>query len=157
VRVWVAVEAVPVHEKLVSFLRTRYGDIEFEPVKKGKTLKRAEEKLEEGRVVVLAIDVLNKNGVEVRLGQATGRFPVGAIRLALKSEAKLYLAFPSFDCNRRERLSFQGPMPLSATGNLNNDTEINVKTLIAIYEPFLLSHLEDWWRLAWSKFSEWPH
>jgi lauroyl/myristoyl acyltransferase len=150
VKAWIAVEPIPVHEKLVSFLRARYGDIEFEPVKKGNTMKRAEEKLAEGRIIVLAIDVLNQNGVKVQLGQATGRFPVGAVRLALKSEAKLYLAFPSFGDNRRESLYFKGPMPLSVTGNLNNDTELNIKALISIYEPFFLSHLEDWWRLGWS-------
>ncbi|OGY23273.1 MAG: hypothetical protein A2126_00090 [Candidatus Woykebacteria bacterium GWB1_45_5] len=139
---------------LMARLRRRYGDIEFERIRKGETIERCEAKLSEGRIVILAIDMLRPGGVPCKIGEAVGYFPVGPVRLALLGEAAVFPVFPFRDKEGRARLIIGEPFTLLRTGDLAADTVVNTKRLVeGVYGQFLRNHCSTWWRLLWSKLS----
>jgi lauroyl/myristoyl acyltransferase len=152
-KVFVPVEAIPLPlYKLMARQRSKYADIQFAPVRKGQVLEGCLEKLAEGRIVILAMDILTESGVPCRIGdKAVGCFPVGAVRLALKSGATLFPVFPSWGRDGKARLLVGSPFELVRSGDLERDTVSNVRGLVRLYEPFLVENCFDWWRLPWSK------
>lgn len=72
--------------KLMERLRLHFEGIIFEPVAKGETIPKAASYLENGRIVVLLIDIPKEagSGVLCRIGDGQAWFPVGPVKLALE-------------------------------------------------------------------------
>ncbi|MDP2671160.1 MAG: hypothetical protein Q8P13_01730 [bacterium] len=157
VRAFAPAEAIPeLLYQAMARLRARHGNVEFTRISRGQTLPVCRQKLAEGWIVVLALDMIRQagsGGVLCRLGTAKGYFPVGAVKLALEEEASLWLALPYYDQKGVARLRIEGPFELTRTGEVVADIESNTCRLVAAYESFILERLADWWQLPWVKLT----
>ncbi len=155
VRVFAPAEAIPEQlYQVMARLRARHGGVEFTRIQRGQTLQVCREKLNEGLIVVFAVDMVRQSGdggVLCPLGQGEGYFPVGAAKLALEEEAKVWLAFPYYDRKGKARLRLVGPHELIRTGDSKQDIEVNTAAIIAAYEQFIIENVGDWWQLPWAK------
>lgn len=153
-RVYVPAEEIKLIDTIMADRRKSFGDIIFEPVKKGKTLAKAKKYLNEGRVVFLTIDMLrkgNSGGVVCQIGEAEARFPVGAVKLALEEDAIIIPIFPSGGRKGKVRVEVGCPFEIIKTGDKKRDIEDNVRRLVEdIYAPFIQRHYYEWLQLPWS-------
>lgn len=134
-------------------LRSSFGNIHMEPVKRGETLRRAARHLAQGRIVVLTIDITRRdgNGVLCRIGGAQARFPVGAIKLALAEDAMVFPAFPCCKHGEKFRMVFGPPFELATTGDMNRDIEFNTRRLVeGLYAHHIQENWDSWLRSLWS-------
>lgn len=153
-RVYVPAERILLVDNIMAAWRKNFGDIIFEPVKKGgETLAKSKKNLNEGRVVLLPIDILRKDnsGVLCRIGNGEARFPVGAVKLALEEDAILIPLFPSSGQDGKVQIRVGFPFNLAKTGDIKKDIENNVRRLIEeVYAPFIQQHYYEWLQLPWS-------
>lgn len=148
VQAFVPAEAIPpLLFKLMSGLRARHGNIEFAPVQKGKTLEKCAQKLSEGKIVVLAMDIATSNrskGYLLSIGKAQTIVSIGAVKLALENDALMFLAYPSWDNLGRPFVSIREFQMVRAGDELERKNSVN---LLAEYEDFLSEKYRHWWRL----------
>lgn len=140
--------------KLMMSLRLQFGDILFEPVAKGKALARSAHQLADGRIVLLMVDVVryDRSGVVCRVGRAKGRFPVGAVKLALEQEAAIFPCFPTWGQDGQIKVTLGLPFELIKSGNMSRDIEANTRRLIEeVYAPHIQEHWDSWVRALWSR------
>ena len=154
--------------KLMERLRLRFEGIIFDPVAKGKTLLRAARHLDDGRIVILLIDMPKEagSGVLCRIGNGQAWFPVGPVNLALKQGAKIFPVFPSWTLDQKFRIVVGQPFELTRTGNLVQDIEDNTRYLVEkIFAPHIRKYWRQWLRLPFirlepvkkSPISQKPH
>jgi lauroyl/myristoyl acyltransferase len=145
IEAYVPAEAIPpMLFRLMAGSRARHGSIEFEPVRKGKTMERCQIKLEEGKVVVLAVDMppsRKQQGYSLHVGCAETSVQVGGVKLAFEEGADLFLAFPYWREEDPEVLIEK--FEFSST-----DVSLETHRLLENYEEFLLPYVTNWWRLS---------
>ena len=134
----------PILFKTLSGLRARHGNIEFSPVRKGKTKEVCIQKLAEGKIVGLAMDITTQpgKGVEFTIGNGTADFRVGAVEIAMRQKAAFFLVFPHWD-GKKMSLAIE---PFNLDYNLSVDE--NVRRILKEYSPYLQANVLHWWRLA---------
>lgn len=145
IHAFVPAEAIPpLLFRLMAGSRARHGNIEFEPVRRGKTMDRCRSKLDEGRVVILAMDMppgKKGRGNILHVGGAETDVQVGAVRLAIEEEADLFMAFPYWNRENPEVL-------IEKFEFVGSDEGLNTRHLLEKYEGFLLPFITNWWRLS---------
>lgn len=154
-KIFAPVEAIKPRQlfNLITSLRTKVaGDIIIEPVERKKTLSRSAHFLSNGRIVVLAIDIIKKSGgVSCRIGNGVANFPVGAAKLALEEDAIIWPVFPSWGNDQKSKMIIGKPFFPERTGNMNHDIEVNTRRLIEeVFAPFIQDNWDTWVRLAWA-------
>ena len=134
----------PILFKAIAGLRARHGNIEFVPVKSGKTKSICYQKLSEGKIVGLAMDIttLRGKGVPFTIGRGTADFKVGAIEIALERKAQLFLAFPSWDGKKTGLTVERFDLDYNRTVNWN------ALAVLEHYSPYLQANVLQWWRLS---------
>lgn len=143
----------PMLFRLVNGLRAQHGGVELMPVKRGETIAICQNKLAEGKIVVLAADIppgRTGRGVTVRVGAAKTTFAVGAVKLALLEQAPIFLAEPYYNEKGEVVLWLSDPYELRSTGNLEVDIESNANYLYRLMAKHIELNLADWWRLLWA-------
>ncbi len=135
----------PILYQLIAGLRGRHGNIEFAPIRKGRTKEVCYKKLSEGKIVGLAMDMTTKpgKGVACTIGTGTADFRVGAVEIAMTRRARLFLAFPY--SNRGKMYLDLEPFDLDYSRSVDD----NVQMVVESYETFLKEHVLHWWRLAY--------
>ncbi len=151
IHAYVPAEAIPpLLFRLMAGSRNRHGNIEFEPIRKGKMMERCRAELEAGRVVVLAMDMppgKKSLGNVLHVGQAETDVRVGAVKLAIEEEADLFMAFPYWNRENPEVLIEKFELT-------NKDEGFNTRHLLAHFENFLLPYVTSWWRLSLVKMRQ---
>ena len=140
----------PVIFKLMSGLRSRHGNIEFAPVQKGETKQVCLQKLSEGKIVVLAMDITTKKGkgVDFVIGRGEATFRVGAIEIAQQAGAELFLAFPKWD-GKQTYLTVE-PFALAYGRSVENNT----LSVLCEYRNYLQANVLQWWRVGFMEVRE---
>lgn len=154
-RVYVPTEPVKPKWLLNLMMRSRmgFGDIILEPVQRKHTTSRARHHLSDGRIVVLAIDMIKNDGkgVRCRIGNGEAYFPVGAVKLALEEDATIFPIFPSWGKNGKILVAVGAPVNLVRTGNMARDIEINTRRLVERYGFHIQACWDTWLRALWAK------
>lgn len=144
-QVFIPAEGIhPILFKVVAGLRARHGNIEFAPVRKGKTKEVCYQKLAEGKIVAIAMDITTKEGkgVAFTIGHGTADFRVGAVEIAMIRKARFFLLFPHWN-GKKMQLEIR-PFQL----DYNFSVEWNVRAVLAVYSTYLQENVLHWWRLA---------
>lgn len=140
----------PVIFKLMSGLRSRHGNIEFVPVQKGQMKQACYQKLSEGKIVGLAMDITTQKGkgVDFIIGKGEATFRVGAIEIAQTAGAELFLAFPQWD--GKQTSVEVVPFALDRSRSVENNT---LRVLNA-YRDYLQANVLQWWRVGFMDMLE---
>ena len=140
----------PVIFKLMSGLRSRHGNIEFAPVQKGQMKQICQQKLSEGKIVGLAMDITTKKGkgVDFVIGNGEATFRVGAVEIAQQAGAELFLAFPKWD-GKQTYLTLE-PFVLAR----GRSVETNTLSLLCEYRDYLQANVLQWWRVGFMDMRE---
>lgn len=134
----------PLLFKVIAGLRARHGNIEFVPVVSGKTKEICYQKLAEGKIVALAMDITTKpgKGVSYTYGEGTADFRVGAVEIAMKTKARFFLLFPRWD-GKKASLQIE-EFYLDYTKSVY----FNTLRLLGAYSFYLKATVLYWWRLS---------
>ncbi len=103
---------------------------------------------EGGILAILADRDIQGGGVCVPLGRRQARFPVGAVDLALRTDATLLLCLTPRAGGPargdRFQVRFQRSEPLLRSQNHALDVRANVANLVRQMEPTLVAHADQW-------------
>jgi lauroyl/myristoyl acyltransferase len=149
IKAFVPAQAIPyLLFKLMAGSRAAAGNIEFMSIRRGKTLQKCAEKLEEGKVVIIAMDMppsKKGNGYSLQVGRAETEVQVGAVKLALEENASLFMA--QFHWGKNEPLIELTFFELDKYGNGELAVSINTRRLLHCYSSYLKTYATMWWRL----------
>lgn len=140
----------PIIFKLMAGLRSRHGNIEFAPVQKGQTKQICLQKLSEGKIVGLAMDITTQKGrgVDFIIGKGEATFRVGAVEIAQTAGAELFLAFPKWD-GKQTYLMVE---PFALDGG--RSAENNTLRVLNEYRDYLQANVLKWWRVGFMDIRE---
>ncbi|MGC8786133.1 MAG: lysophospholipid acyltransferase family protein [Anaerolineae bacterium] len=101
--------------------------------------------LRNNEIVGLAADRnLTETGTVVEFFGAPALLPDGHVRLALRTGAKLAMAFSLRKPDNTFEVFVEPPLPLANTGDPNQDTRLGMEKLIAALEKWIGQHPEQW-------------
>lgn len=101
--------------------------------------------LRNNEIVGLAADRnLTATGTVVEFFEAPALLPDGHIHLALRTGAKLAMAFSLRKPDNTFEISVEPPLPLENTGDLNRDIRLGMEKLVATLEKWISQHPEQW-------------
>lgn len=155
IQAFVPAQAIPfLLFKLMAGSRSRAGNIEFVAVRGGKTLEQCAQKLNEGKVVVVAMDMppsKKGKGYFLKVGKAETEVQVGAIKLALEEQAEIIMA--QIYWGNGEPLIDLIPFELTRVGG-RFEMDFNSRELLDRYSDYLKANAEMWWRLPLIKMQK---
>jgi lauroyl/myristoyl acyltransferase len=101
--------------------------------------------LRNNEIVGLAADRnLTETGTVVEFFGAPALLPDGHVRLALRTGAKLAMAFSIRKPDNTFEVFVEPPLPLENTGDLKEDVHSGMAKLVSILEKYIGQHPEQW-------------
>jgi KDO2-lipid IV(A) lauroyltransferase len=145
VKVFALVEPLrpPQLGKLMYSLRNVHGHHYEEATFSG--VKAALDWLRGGGVLAILVDRdIQKRGIELELCGAKGRFPTGAVDLALRTNSVLIPGWVRREGGFKVRAVIGPPLNLIRTGNHDEDVRVNAQALLRLFEPHLKRDPGQW-------------
>ncbi|MDZ4277877.1 MAG: hypothetical protein U1B78_01930 [Dehalococcoidia bacterium] len=125
------------------WLRSRHGH-EYRTVSFG-AIKEAIRRLRRGGLVALLLDRdVQGTGVPMPLCGAETRMPLGAINLALRTNAYLIPSWAWRIDGYRFRVCIGPPLELIRTGDFEHDVRANAQRFLALFEGYLRADPGQW-------------
>lgn len=137
----------PLHPKPLSdfthWLRSHHGH-EYRTIS-FSAVKEAIRRLKKGEAVAVLFDRdVSGTGTLMQLFGAQTRVPVGAIDLALRTDAILIPAWAWRIDGFRFRIHFDAPLEPIRTGNYDEDVKVNAQRLLTLFEGHLRDDPSQW-------------
>ena len=120
------------------------GGAPFVPATMGGVMQALETVRRGGVVAILSDRDLKGSGVCVPFFGRQGRFPTGAVDLALRTGAPLMAAYSVRERQGHFRVTFLPPLDLLHSDNRANDVRAGVADLIRGLEPVIAAHADQW-------------
>lgn len=140
----VIVEALPERRLKALRMRRESAGNRFVPATL-KGVRQALETLEGGGLVAILTDRdIQGNGICVPFARRLARFPVGAVDLALRTDAILLPAYATRIRDHRFRVEFMEPLSLLQSNDRAKDVRANLATLMARFEDPIRTNVEQW-------------
>ena len=125
------------------WLRSRHGHV-YRTIGFG-AVKEAMRRLKEGGIVAILLDRdVTGSGVPLRFFGAEARIPLGAVELALRTEAELIPAWVWRVEGFKFRARIGPPLELVRTGDFERDVRTNAQRLLALFEVQLRTDPGQW-------------
>jgi len=129
--------------RLMRGLRAVHGH-QYEPIS-FTTMKKAINWLRSGGAVAILIDRdIQKRGIELTFCGYPARFPTGAVDLAMRTNAVLIPSWVRREGGFKIRATIGPPMPLTVTGNTEEDLRVNTQRLLNRFEKHLRQDPGQW-------------
>jgi lauroyl/myristoyl acyltransferase len=128
---------------LMDHMRTRTG-VHLTPISV-PALREAIKRLRAGGVVLTGVD--RPVGDEEQWVEFFGRpapLPTGHVRLALKTDAVIFVASAYRDSQRSNVVRLSAPLEMVRTGDPDEDLRVNMRRVTAWLEEFIRARPEQW-------------
>ena len=140
----VIVEALPERRLEALRMRRESAGNRFVPATLSG-VRQALATLESGGLVAILTDRdIQGNGICVPFARRLARFPVGAVDLALRTDAILLPAYATRIRDHRFRIAFMEPLSLIQSDDRAKDVRANLATLMARFEDPIRANVEQW-------------
>ena len=101
--------------------------------------------LKRNEIVVVAADRdTTESGIVVDFFGASARLPDGHVQLAMRTGAKLALAFGRREPDNTYTIEIHPPLVLEDTGGFDRDVRVNMEKVVADLERVIREHPEQW-------------
>ncbi len=101
--------------------------------------------LKRNEIVVVAADRdTTESGIMIDFFGAQARLPDGHVQLAMRTGAKLALAFGRREEDNTYTVEIHPPLELEDTGDFKRDVRANMEKVVAALERVIRQHPEDW-------------
>lgn len=101
--------------------------------------------LKRNEIVAVAADRdTTESGIVVDFFGASARLPDGHVQLAMRTGAKLALAFGRREPDNTYTIEINSPLELEDTGDFKRDVRVNMEKVVADLERVIREHPEQW-------------